>query len=122
MDLVIEFCLLFFTPDFDLSDVQREHALAVEQLSARLRALRIELCPRYMTESSFWKIYFVLLHPRLECDAAELLSTPNVSLLEAMLTLPMLITLYTSDGLLLYYMVYVLLVIYDLICVDRFRV
>lgn len=32
-----------------------------------------------MSEGSFWKIYFVLLHPRLESQAAELLSTPEVS-------------------------------------------
>ncbi|MFS7983246.1 putative BSD domain-containing protein [Helianthus anomalus] len=64
--------------DFELSDAQQEHALAVESLVPRLAALRIELCPGYMSESSFWKIYFVLLHPRLEPQAAELLSTPEV--------------------------------------------
>ncbi|KAK1422070.1 hypothetical protein QVD17_24938 [Tagetes erecta] len=64
--------------DFELSDAQQEHALAVERLAPRLAALRIELCPGYMSESSFWKIYFVLLHPRLEPDAAELLSTPEI--------------------------------------------
>ncbi|KAI3747841.1 hypothetical protein L6452_10525 [Arctium lappa] len=64
--------------DFDLSDAQQEHALAVERLAPRLGALRIELCPAYISESSFWKIYFVLLHPRFERDAAELLSTPKI--------------------------------------------
>ncbi|XP_024960130.1 uncharacterized protein LOC112500780 [Cynara cardunculus var. scolymus] len=64
--------------DFDLSDAQQEHALAVERLAPRLGALRIELCPAYMSESSFWKIYFVLLHPRFERHAAELLSTPKI--------------------------------------------
>ncbi|KAJ0683903.1 putative BSD domain-containing protein [Helianthus annuus] len=63
---------------FELSDAQQEHALAVESLVPRLADLRIELCPGYMSESSFWKIYFVLLHPRLEPQAAELLSTPEV--------------------------------------------
>ncbi|KAD5960947.1 hypothetical protein R6Q59_013954 [Mikania micrantha] len=71
--------------DFDLSDAQQEHVLAVERLAPRLSALRIELCPNYMTESSFWKIYFVLLHPRLERDAAELLSTPKIMKARALL-------------------------------------
>ncbi|XP_071730920.1 uncharacterized protein [Rutidosis leptorrhynchoides] len=64
--------------DFELSDAQQQHALTVESLAPRLAALRIELCPGYMSESNFWKIYFVLLHPRLEPQAAELLSTPEV--------------------------------------------
>lgn len=67
-----------FTVDFDLSDAQQEHALAVERLAPRLAALRIELCPGYMSEARFWEIYFVLLHPRLDKQDAELLSTPQV--------------------------------------------
>ncbi|PWA76371.1 BSD-like protein [Artemisia annua] len=76
--------------DFELSDAQQEHALTVESLAPRLAALRIELCPGYMSESSFWKIYFVLLHPRLEPHAAELLSTPEPEFLtlDSMLALP----------------------------------
>ncbi|KAI3760975.1 hypothetical protein L1987_51379 [Smallanthus sonchifolius] len=72
--------------DFELSDAQQDHALAVERLAPRLAALRIELCPGYMSESSFWKIYFVLLHPRLEPHAAELLSTPEIVKARASLT------------------------------------
>ncbi|KAI3808510.1 hypothetical protein L1987_24461 [Smallanthus sonchifolius] len=72
--------------DFDLSDAQREHVLAVERLAPRLSALRIQLCPNYMSESSFWKIYFVLLHPRLERDAAEVLSTLKIVKARALLT------------------------------------
>ncbi|PHT56862.1 hypothetical protein CQW23_05348 [Capsicum baccatum] len=64
--------------DFDLSDAQQEHALAVESLAPRLASLRIELCPGYMSEARFWEIYFVLLHPRLDKQDAELLSTPQV--------------------------------------------
>lgn len=45
----------------------------------RLAALRMELCPGYMSETCFWKIYFVLLHPRLDQRDAEVLSTPQVS-------------------------------------------
>ena len=70
--------MVVFT-DFELSDAQQEHALAVERLAPRLAALRIELCPGHMSESHFWKIYFVLLHPRLNKHDAELLSTPQVS-------------------------------------------
>jgi len=69
---------LIFT-DFDMSDAQQEHALAVERLSPRLASLRIELCPGYMSEDCFWKIYFVLVHPRLSKHAADILSTPDVS-------------------------------------------
>ena len=62
-----------------MSDTQQEHALAIEHLAPTLSALRIELCPIHMTEECFWKIYFVLLHPRLNKDDAELLSTPQVN-------------------------------------------
>ncbi|KAD4888275.1 hypothetical protein R6Q59_034658 [Mikania micrantha] len=72
--------------EFELSDAQQEHALTVENLAPRLAALRIELCPGYMSEGSFWKIYFVLLHPRLEPHAAELLSTPEIVKARASLT------------------------------------
>ncbi|CAL9116036.1 unnamed protein product [Musa textilis] len=71
--------------DFDMSDAQQEHALAVERLAPRLAALRIELCPSHMSEGCFWKIYFVLLHPRLSKHDAELLSTPQVAEARALL-------------------------------------
>ncbi|XP_011628029.1 uncharacterized protein LOC18446937 [Amborella trichopoda] len=64
--------------DFDMSDAQQEHALAVERLAPRLAALRIELCPSHMSEGCFWKIYFVLLHSRLNKHDADLLSTPQI--------------------------------------------
>ncbi|XP_023751861.1 uncharacterized protein LOC111900220 [Lactuca sativa] len=64
--------------DFHLSDAQQEHALAIEDLAPRLSALRVKLCPDHMTETSFWKIYFVHLHPKLEHNAAKLLSTPKI--------------------------------------------
>ncbi|CAA0832832.1 BSD domain-containing protein [Striga hermonthica] len=64
--------------DFDMTNAQQEHALAVERLAPRLAALRMELCPGYMSESCFWLIYFLLLHPRLDKQDAELLSTPQV--------------------------------------------
>jgi len=65
--------------EFDMSDAQQEHALAVERLAPRLAALRIELCPSHMSEGHFWKIYFVLLHSRLNRPDAELLTTPQVT-------------------------------------------
>ncbi|KAK4766895.1 hypothetical protein SAY86_014646 [Trapa natans] len=72
--------------DFELTDAQHDHALVIERLAPRLGALRIELCPGYMSEGSFWKIYFVLLHPRLSKQDAELLSTPHVVEARAELT------------------------------------
>lgn len=71
--------VIIFRPEFELSDAQQEHALAIERFAPRLAALRIELCPGHMSEACFWKIYFVLLHPRLNKHDAELLSTPQVS-------------------------------------------
>ncbi|OVA10683.1 BSD [Macleaya cordata] len=64
--------------DFDMSDAQYEHALAIERLAPRFAALRIELCPRHMSQGCFWKVYFVLLHSRLNKHDAELLSTPQI--------------------------------------------
>ncbi|XP_038716669.1 uncharacterized protein LOC120010056 [Tripterygium wilfordii] len=64
--------------DFDMSDAQREHASAIECLAPRLAALRIELCPCHMTQSYFWKVYFVLLHSRLNRQDAEILSSSQV--------------------------------------------
>ncbi|XP_073041137.1 uncharacterized protein [Primulina eburnea] len=72
--------------DFDMSDTQQEHALAVERFAPRLTALRIELCPGYMSESRFWKIYFVLLHPILDSHETELLSTSQIVKARALLT------------------------------------
>ncbi|GAA0184071.1 hypothetical protein LIER_31378 [Lithospermum erythrorhizon] len=71
---------------FDMSDAQQEHALAVERLAPRLAALRMELCPEHISESFFWKIYFVLLHPKLDKEDAVLLSTPQVMEARALLT------------------------------------
>nr|XP_025684866.1 uncharacterized protein LOC112785628 [Arachis hypogaea] len=65
--------------DFDMSDAQQEHAVAIERLIPRLNALRIELCPCHMSESYFWKVYFVLLHSRLNKEDASILSTPQIT-------------------------------------------
>ncbi|XP_076949482.1 uncharacterized protein LOC143622132 [Bidens hawaiensis] len=70
--------------DFEMSDTQWNHATLVEHLVPRLAALRIELCPVHMSESYFWKVYFVLLHPRLNKRDADLLSTPQIVAARAM--------------------------------------
>ncbi|CAM8879296.1 unnamed protein product [Rhodiola kirilowii] len=72
--------------DFDMSDAQQEHALAVERLVPELAALRFELCPEYISEDFFWKIYFVLVHPRLDKHDADLISTPQILETRARLT------------------------------------
>ncbi|KAL5203951.1 hypothetical protein ABZP36_008822 [Zizania latifolia] len=64
--------------DFDMTDAQQDHALAVESVAPELADLRIELCPSHMGEGCFWKIYFILLHPKLRKEDAELLSTPQI--------------------------------------------
>ncbi|KAL7154943.1 hypothetical protein ABFS83_03G038400 [Erythranthe nasuta] len=64
--------------DFDISDSQYKHAVAVEHLAPRLAALRIELCPVHMSECYFWMVYFVLLHSRLNKHDADLLSSPQI--------------------------------------------
>ncbi|XP_062101695.1 uncharacterized protein LOC133807395 isoform X2 [Humulus lupulus] len=66
--------------DFPLDEEEEldEHALVIERLAPRLAALRIELCPCHMSESYFWKVYFVLLHSRLNKKDAETLSTPQL--------------------------------------------
>lgn len=65
-----------------MSNAQCKHAMAVERLAPRLAALRIELCPAHMSEGYFWKVYFVLLHSRLNKHDDELLSTPQVSFIK----------------------------------------
>ncbi|KAG2698935.1 hypothetical protein I3843_07G170000 [Carya illinoinensis] len=70
--------------DFFMSDAQQEHALAIQHLAPRLAALRIELCPCHMSESYFWKVYFVLLHSRLNKHDADILSSPQVVAARAM--------------------------------------
>ncbi|KAJ7966501.1 BSD domain-containing family protein [Quillaja saponaria] len=66
------------TDDFDMSDAQHQHVLAIERLAPRLAALRFELSPCHMSESYFWKVYFVLLHSRLNKRDAEILSSTQV--------------------------------------------
>jgi len=64
--------------DFELSDTQYEHALAIERIVPSLSYLRTELCSTNMSEACFWKIYFVLLHSKLNKQDAQLLSTTQI--------------------------------------------
>nr|GLL48200.1 uncharacterized protein LOC109170574 [Ipomoea trifida] len=70
--------------DFEISETQVNHVVAIECLVPRLLALRIELCPAHMSEAYFWMVYFVLLHSRLNKHDAELLSTPQLVQARAM--------------------------------------
>ena len=54
--LQLSFSFLFI--DFDMSNAQQEHVLAIQYLAPKLAALRIELCVLDMSERSFWKVYF----------------------------------------------------------------
>jgi hypothetical protein len=62
--------------DFELSDAQ--YGQAIEHLVPSLSYLRTELCSTNMSEACFWKIYFVLLHSKLNKQDAEILSTLQV--------------------------------------------
>ncbi|URD85906.1 BSD domain containing protein [Musa troglodytarum] len=64
--------------DFEMSDAQLKHASMVELHAPEFAVLKTELCPSQMSEEYFWKIYFVLLHSRLNRRDAELLSTPQI--------------------------------------------
>lgn len=60
-----------------MTDARQDHALAVESVAPELSDLRIEHF-FHISEGCFWKIYFVLLHPKLRKEDAVLLSTPQV--------------------------------------------
>ncbi|KAJ4728490.1 putative BSD domain-containing protein [Melia azedarach] len=46
----------------DLSGWQERHAFLVLSKSKELSQLRFRLCPRYLKEQKFWRIYFMLVH------------------------------------------------------------
>lgn len=64
-----------------MSGPQREHIIVVEQLVPSLADLKVTLCPSHMSVEHFWKVYFALLHPRLNKYEAEVLSTQKVRIL-----------------------------------------
>ncbi|URE13804.1 BSD domain containing protein [Musa troglodytarum] len=63
---------------FSMSGTQREHISTVEDAIPDLQSLRLSLCPTYMSEEYFWRIYFTLLHPKLSKHDSELLSTSQI--------------------------------------------
>ncbi|TVU20634.1 hypothetical protein EJB05_36849 [Eragrostis curvula] len=67
-----------YADDFELSEAQYVHALAVEHLVPSLPDIKVQICSTDMSEACFWKIYFVLLHSKLRNQDAELLSTPQI--------------------------------------------
>uniref|UniRef100_A0ACD5U1J4 Uncharacterized protein n=1 Tax=Avena sativa TaxID=4498 RepID=A0ACD5U1J4_AVESA len=67
-----------YEDDFELSDAQYVHALAMERLVPSLSDLKVQICSNDMSEACFWKIYFVLLYSKLNKQDAELLSTPQI--------------------------------------------
>lgn len=80
--------------DFELSDEQYGHAVAIERLVPSLSYLRTELCSTNMSEACFWKIYFVLLHSKLSKQDAEILSTPQVYSLSSVLFFFLIVFFY----------------------------
>ncbi|KAL4654164.1 hypothetical protein ACB092_01G358300 [Castanea dentata] len=76
-ELWTDFPLPLDNNDFNMSDVQKEHASTVERLAPSLVALRLKL-QSYMSEEQFWIIYFILLLPRLSEQDFELLSTSKI--------------------------------------------
>ncbi|XP_044979841.1 uncharacterized protein LOC123447313 [Hordeum vulgare subsp. vulgare] len=67
-----------YADDFELSNAQYVHALSMEHLVPTLSDLKVQICSTDMSEACFWKIYFVLLHSKLNKQDAELLSTPQI--------------------------------------------
>ncbi|KAA8543478.1 hypothetical protein F0562_021027 [Nyssa sinensis] len=45
----------------DLSDWQERHAMLVLSKVKEMSQLRFRLCPRYLKEQQFWRIYFMLV-------------------------------------------------------------
>ncbi|CAJ2634700.1 unnamed protein product [Trifolium pratense] len=72
-----EFPFPLHNADCSLSNSQREHALAIEQLVPEFVTLRMNLCS-YMNVEKFWMIYFLLILPRLNQHDFERLSTPKI--------------------------------------------
>ncbi|KAL4589824.1 hypothetical protein LXL04_002734 [Taraxacum kok-saghyz] len=63
--------------DLKMSDVQKDHTSAIQQLVPNLTNLKHKI-HNQMSEQHFWMIYFILLLPRLNEDDYTLLSTPEI--------------------------------------------
>jgi hypothetical protein len=63
-------CFILFA-DSTISDVQRDHLESIEKLVPDLASLRTRLCPSYMDEDIFWKVYFRLLDSNINEHSSE---------------------------------------------------
>ncbi|WVZ82305.1 hypothetical protein U9M48_029581 [Paspalum notatum var. saurae] len=57
--------------DSVISDIQRDHMESIDKLVPDLASLRTRLCPSYMDEDIFWKIYFRLLDSNINDHSSE---------------------------------------------------
>jgi hypothetical protein len=57
-----------------ISGIQRDHMESIEKLVPDLASLRGRLCPSYMDEDIFWKIYFRLLESNINEHSSEVCS------------------------------------------------
>ncbi|GKA76217.1 BSD domain-containing protein [Tanacetum coccineum] len=73
----VEFPVSLRNKDFNMSDLQKDHASAIEQLVPDLTTLKHKML-NCMSKEQFWMIYFILLIPRLNEDDFRLLSTPEI--------------------------------------------
>ncbi|GAQ82722.1 BSD domain-containing protein [Klebsormidium nitens] len=61
-----------------LTELQEDHVYVLEQEAPQIAAMRTELCPAFMSEERFWRVYFVLLASRLGTTGAAQLLTPEI--------------------------------------------
>ncbi|KAL6606108.1 hypothetical protein ACP70R_041761 [Stipagrostis hirtigluma subsp. patula] len=67
----IDFPVLALDENSVISDIQRDHMVSIERLVPELESLRARLCPSYMDEDVFWKIYFRLLESNINERSSE---------------------------------------------------
>ncbi|KAL6898057.1 hypothetical protein ACP4OV_006653 [Aristida adscensionis] len=67
----IDFPVLALDENSVISDIQRDHMASIEGLVPELASLRARLCPSYMDEDIFWKIYFRLLESKINEHSSE---------------------------------------------------
>ncbi|CAN6208510.1 unnamed protein product [Urochloa humidicola] len=67
----IDFPVLALDENSIISDIQRDHLESIEKIVPDLASLRTRLCPSYMDEDVFWKIYFRLLESNIIEHSSE---------------------------------------------------
>ncbi|XP_047093824.1 uncharacterized protein LOC124706217 [Lolium rigidum] len=70
-DAWIDFPVLALDENATISDIERDHMEVIEKLVPDLASLRARLCPSYMDQDVFWKIYFRLLESTLSEHTSE---------------------------------------------------